>query len=154
MPKMRELTDAQWQEIKDLLPGKAGDRGRTARDNRAFVNGVLWMLRSGAYWRHMPERYGNWKSAHKRFTRWARAEVREEVFDVLTENSDNEYLMIDTTIVRTHRQAATGKGDQRRGSGAFPRRFEYEDSYDDRRLDDDRRLGPPLALHTHGGSSQ
>ena len=62
-----ELTEAQWQEIKDLLPGKAGDRGRMAADNRAFISGVLWVLRSGAYWCHLPERYGNWESTHKRF---------------------------------------------------------------------------------------
>jgi len=58
----------------------------------------------------MPERYGNWKSNHKRFTRWARAGVWEEVFEVLTKDSDNEYLMIDTTIVRSHQQAVSGKG--------------------------------------------
>jgi transposase len=58
----------------------------------------------------MPERYGNWKSTHKRFTRWARAGVWEEVFEVLTKDSDNEYLMMDTTIVRTHQQATAGKG--------------------------------------------
>ncbi len=110
MPNRYELTEAQWQKIEDLLPGKAGDRGRTASDNRTFVNGVLWVLRSGAYWCHMPQRYGNCKSAHKRFTRWARAGVWEEVFEILTNDSDNEYLMIDTTIVRAHQQAATGKG--------------------------------------------
>ena len=110
MPKRYELTEAQWQKIEDRLPGKAGDRGRTARDNRTFVNGVLWVLRSGAYWCHMPDRYGNWKSNHKRFTRWARAGVWEEVFEVLTRDADNEYLMIDTTIVRAHQQAASGKG--------------------------------------------
>jgi transposase len=110
MPERYELTEAHWRQIRDLLPGKAGDRGRTARDNRTFVNGVLWVLRSRAYWRHMPERYGNWKSAHKRFTRWARAGVWEEVFGVLTSDADNEYLMVDTTIVRAHQQAACGKG--------------------------------------------
>lgn len=116
MPKRYEITDAQWNKIKDLLPGKEGDRGRTAKDNRTFVIGVLWVLRSGAYWCHMPERYGNWKSVHKlhkRFTRWARSGVWEEVFDVLTKDRDNEYLMIDTTIVRTHQQAATAKGGPR-----------------------------------------
>ncbi|WP_424511433.1 IS5 family transposase [Rubrobacter taiwanensis] len=110
MPARYELTETQWRKIKDLLPGKPGDRGRTARDNRTFVNGVLWVLRSGAYWCHLPERYGNWKSVHKRFTRWARAGVWEGVFEVLTSDPDNEYLMIDTTIVRAHQQAASGKG--------------------------------------------
>lgn len=110
MPKRYELTDAQWNEIKNLLPGKEGDRGRTTRDNRTFVNGCVWVLRSGAYWCHMPERYGNWKSVHKRFTRWARAGVWEEVFEILTKDRDNEHLMIDTSIVRTHQQAVTGKG--------------------------------------------
>lgn len=110
MPARYELTESQWHKIKDLLPGKAGDRGRTAADNRTFLNGVLWVLRSGAYWCHMPEEYGNCKSNHKRFTRWARAGVWEEIFEVLTKDRDNEYLMIDTTIVRVHQQAATGKG--------------------------------------------
>ena len=58
----------------------------------------------------MPERYGNWKSTHKRFTRWAKRGVWEEVFESLTSDQRNEYLMIDTTIVRAHQQAATGKG--------------------------------------------
>lgn len=110
MPKRYELTEAQWRKIEDLLPGKAGDRGRTAADNRTFVNGVLWVLRSGAHWCHMPERYGNWKSVHKRFIRWARAGAWEGVFEVLTEDSENERLMIDTSIVRAHQQAASGKG--------------------------------------------
>jgi transposase len=110
MPKRYELTEAQWNQIKDLLPGKAGDRGRTAKDNRTFVNGCLWVLRSGAYWCHMPKHYGNWKSVHKRFTRWASAGVWEEIFEILTNDANNEYFMIDTTIVRAHQQAATGKG--------------------------------------------
>jgi transposase len=111
MPKRYELTEAQWRRIEDLLPGKAGDRGRTAADNRAFVDGVLWVLRSGAYWCHLPERYGNWKSTHKkRFTHWARAGVWEEIFETLTSDPKNNYLMIDSTIVRAHQQAATGKG--------------------------------------------
>jgi transposase len=75
MRKRCELTEAQWNKIKDLLPSKEGDRGCSARDNRTFVTGVLWALRSGAYWCHMPERYRKWKGVHKRFTRWARAGV-------------------------------------------------------------------------------
>jgi transposase len=105
-----ELSDAQWERIAHLLPGKPGDRGRTGADNRLFVNAVLWVLRSGAWWQDLPERYGKWKTVHKRFTRWAKAGVWERVFDSLTADPDNQYLMLDTTLVRVHQQAAGGKG--------------------------------------------
>ena len=105
-----ELSDAQWQRIGHLLPGKPGDRGRAGKDNRLFVNAVLWVLRSGAWWQDLPERYGKWKSVHKRFTRWAKTGVWERVFDSLTTDPDNQYLMLDTTLVRVHQQAAGGKG--------------------------------------------
>jgi putative transposase len=108
--KRYELSEAQWSRIAPLLPGKAGDPGRTGADNRLFVNGVLWVLRSGAHWRDLPERYGKWKSVHKRFTRWAKAGAWERVFLVLTEDRDNQHLMLDATLVRAHQQAATGKG--------------------------------------------
>ena len=108
--KRYELTDSQWKRIASLLPGKAGDPGRTAADNRLFVDGVLWVLRSGAHWHDLPERYGKWKSVHKRFCRWARAGVWEQVFGALVDDRSNEYLMLDTTLVRAHQQAATGKG--------------------------------------------
>ena len=113
MAKRYELTDAQWEWIADLLPGKARDPGRTAADNRLFVNGVLWVLRSGAHWHDLPERYGKPKSVHKRFTRWAKAGVWERVFGSLTGDPDNQYLMLDTTLVRVHQQAASGKGGPR-----------------------------------------
>ena len=105
-----ELSDRQWGRIRDFLPGKAGDPGRTGLDNRLFVNGVLWVLRSGAHWHDLPPRYGKWKSVHKRFTRWARAGVWERIFAALTADRDNGYLMLDSTLVRAHQQAATGKG--------------------------------------------
>ncbi len=110
MPKRYELSDEQWRRIADLLPGKVGDPGRSGRDNRQFVNGVLWVLRSGAHWHDLPSRYGKWKSVHKRFTRWAKAGVWERVFDSLAADPDNEYLMLDSSLVRAHQQAATGKG--------------------------------------------
>ena len=110
MVKRYELTLAQWERLAPLLPGKASDPGRSAADNRLFVNGVLWVLRSGAHWRDLPERYGKWKSIHKRFTRWAKAGVWERVFEALIKDRKNEYLMLDTTLVRAHQQAATGKG--------------------------------------------
>ena len=110
MVKRYELTQEQWEKIEKMLPGKEGDRGRTGKDNRQFVNGVLWVLRSGAHWHDLPERYGQWKTTHKRFTRWAKAGVWEKIFKHLTGDPDNQYLMLDTTLVRVHQQAATGKG--------------------------------------------
>ena len=107
--KRYEVSDAQWQRIEPLLSGKATDPGRTATDNRLFVNAVLWVLRSGARWSDLPERYGKYKSVHKRFTRWSRAGVWERVFHLLARDRDNEYLMIDSSIVRAHAQAATGQ---------------------------------------------
>ena len=92
------------------MPGKKGDRGRTAEDNRSFVNAVLWILRSGARWSDLPEvRYSKYKSIHKRFTRWSDKGIWEKVFMHLIEDHDNEYLMIDSTIVKAHQQAATLK---------------------------------------------
>ena len=105
-----ELSDVQWGQIAGMLPGKAGDPGRTGADNRLFVNAVLWVLRSGAHWHDLPPRYGKWKSVHKRFSRWAKARVWERVFARLSADPDNEYVMLDSSLVRAHQQAATGKG--------------------------------------------
>lgn len=109
MAKRYELTDQQFELICDILPGKDGDRGRTAEDNHRFINGVLWVLRSGAHWHDMPERYGNWKSSHKRFSRWAKSGVWEAVFKRLLEDPRNDYVMIDSSLVKAHQQAAAGK---------------------------------------------
>ena len=110
MVKRYELSDRQWRLICEMVPGKAGDPGRTGGDNRLFVNAVLWVLRSGAHWHDLPPRYGKWKSVHKRFTRWAERGVWERIFACLTADRDNEYLMLDSSLVRAHQQAATEKG--------------------------------------------
>jgi len=65
------LRDDQWERIKDLLPGKPGDVGVTAHDNRRFVEAVLYRYRTGIPWRDLLERLGDWKNTHKRFSRWA-----------------------------------------------------------------------------------
>ena len=110
MTKRYELNEGQWGRIEPLLPGKPGDPGRSGADNRLFVHGVLWILRSGARWSDLPERYGKWKSVHKRFTRWAQAGVWEKVFTALLKDPKNDYLMLDSTLVKAHQQAVTGKG--------------------------------------------
>ena len=105
-----ELSSTQWRWVESFLRGRPGWVGVTAKGNRTFVNGVLWVLRSGAQWKDLPPGYGNWKSVHKRFTRWARAGIWEEIFQVLLDDPDNRYVMIDSTIVRAHQQAVCGKG--------------------------------------------
>jgi|TARA_B100000315_G_scaffold224543_1_gene230158 putative transposase len=104
------LSGSQWRKIEGFLPGRPGSVGVTAKNNQQFVDGVLWVLRSGAHWKHMPAKYGYWKSAHKRFTRWARAGIWERIFKVLLADRKNSWVMIDSTIVRAHQQAACGKG--------------------------------------------
>jgi transposase len=109
MASRYELNERQWTRIQDLWPGRKETVGRTAADNRMFVNGVLGVLRSGARWSDLPERYGKYKCVHKRFARWAASGVWDQVFRTLTQDAQNEYLMIDSTIVRAHQQAATGR---------------------------------------------
>jgi transposase len=100
------LRDDQWDRIKDLLPGRDGHVGVTAKDNRRFVEAVLYRYRAGIPWRDLPERLGDWKQVHTRHTRWAASGVWERVFNVLAADADNEYAMIDSTIVRAHQHSA------------------------------------------------
>ncbi len=109
MPRRRyELTDEQWQRIEHLLPGKEGDPGRTAKDNRLFVNAVLWIARTGAPWPDLPERFGKYNSVFQRFNRWSKKGIWQDLFEALQE-PDLEWLMIDSTSVRAHQHAAGQK---------------------------------------------
>ena len=103
------LHDDEWERIEDSLPGRDGDVGVTAKDNRLFVEAVLYRYRTGMPWRDLPERFGAWKAVHTRFTRWAKTGVWERVFKHLAEDADNEYAMIDSTIVRAHQHSAGAK---------------------------------------------
>jgi len=100
------LRDDQWDRIAHLLPGKPGDRGRTAADNRLFVEAVLWMARSGAPWRDLPKEFGSWNSVYQRFARWQKSGVWDRVFAELAEDSDFEEVFIDSTVIRVHQHAA------------------------------------------------
>jgi transposase len=100
------LRDDQWDRIAHLLPGKPGDRGRTAADNRLFVEAVLWIARSGAPWRDLPKEFGSWNSVYQRFARWQKSGVWDRVFAELAEDSDFEEVFIDSTVIRVHQHAA------------------------------------------------
>jgi transposase len=103
--RRHEITDDDWDRIKDFLPGQAGDPGVTAKDNRLFVNAVLWIARTGAPWRDLPERFGRWNSVWKRFDRWASKGVWLRIFEEL-KDPDLEWLMLDSTVIRAHQHAA------------------------------------------------
>jgi len=107
--RRHELTDIQFEKIESLLPGRKESAGVTAKDNRLFVNAVIWIFKTGAPWRDLPERFGNWSSVHRRFTRWSKTGVFDQVFRVLSEDADMEFLLMDGTIVKAHQHSAGAK---------------------------------------------
>lgn len=110
MVKRYGLRDDQWQRIEHLLPGRKQTVGVTAKDNRLFVEAVLYRNRAGIPWRDLPERFGDWNNIARRHRRWSEGGVWERVFTYLAEDADNEYAMIDSTIIRAHQHAAGAKG--------------------------------------------
>jgi putative transposase len=114
MPTTRryELTDGQWQQIEHLLPGREGSPGAHAEDNRLFVNAIIWVARTGAPWRDLPERFGNWNSVFQRFNRWAKRGVWQRVFETIRD-PDLESLMLDSTTIRAHQHSAGAVGKKR-----------------------------------------
>ena len=113
------LRDDQWDRIKDFLPGRDGHVGGTAADNRLFVEAVLYRYRAGIPWRDLPARFGDFKIVHQRFGRWSKSGVFDRVFKHLAGDADNEYVMIDATIVRAHQHSAGArkKGVRTKPSG-------------------------------------
>ena len=114
------LRDDQWARIEGLLPGRVGHVGGTARDNRLFVDAVLYRYRAGIPWRDLPERFGDGTRVHRRFSRWAKSGVWARVFAALSADADDEYALLDATIVRAHQHSAGAreKGAATRRSGA------------------------------------
>ena len=100
------LRDDQWERIEQHLPGKASDRGVTAKDNRRFIEAVLWIMRTGSPWRDLPAEFGHWHRTYVRFSRWREKGVFERVAQVLRGDADMEHLFIDSTIVRAHQHSA------------------------------------------------
>ncbi|EAR21493.1 IS298, transposase OrfA [Nitrococcus mobilis Nb-231] len=100
------LRDDQWRRIEHWLPGKQGDPGRSAVDNRLFVEAVLWIARTGAPWRDLPPEFGPWNSVYKRFSRWETKGVWHRVFEELAQDADFEELYLDSTVVRAQQHAA------------------------------------------------
>ena len=113
MPR-KLLRDDQWERIKDILPGKASDRGVTAKDNRLFVEAVLWIARTGSPWRDMDPALGNWHATYTRFSRWGKKGVWQRVIKAVSNDVDLEALFIDSTVVRAHQHAAGAQKNKAR----------------------------------------
>ena len=112
------LRDDQWERLKEFVPGgRKGKRGPRT-DNRRFVNALLWMARSGARWRDLPEQLGDSETVKRRYYRWIEMGVLDAVLAALAREADLEWLMIDSTIVRAHQHAA---GARRQKGGRMPR---------------------------------
>jgi transposase len=112
MSKRHELTDQQWERLQPLLPPQKPKTGGPAADHRRVINGILWVLRTGAPWRDLRERYGSWSTVASRFYRWTRAGIRDRVLAALQAQADEsgqlnwEVHFVDGTIVRAHQHAA------------------------------------------------
>lgn len=102
------ISDAAWERVKDRCPGRPGQSGWTSKDNRLFLDAVLWIAKTGAPWRDLPERFGKWNSVWKRFDRWCRKGTWQQIFAALGD-PDLEWLILDSTVVRAHPHAAGAK---------------------------------------------
>jgi transposase len=113
-----ELRNDQWERLRLLVPGgRKGKRGPRA-DNRRFLNALLWMARSGGRWRDLPERLGDYQAVKRRYYRWIEMGVLDSMLAALAREADLEWLMLDSTIVRAHSQAA---GARKVKGGRMPR---------------------------------
>jgi transposase len=112
-----EISDADWDRIKPLLPGQVGQHGGIAEDNRRFINAVLWIARTGAAWEDLPERLGKGNSQWRRFDRWAKAGRWDPILTALRD-PDLDVLIMDSTAVRAHSCAA---GAKKSGTGLAAR---------------------------------
>ena len=104
------LSDEQYERIAPILPGKPGDPGRTAADNRLFLEAVSWIVRTGAPWRDLRGIFGGWNTVFRRFRRWAKGGIFDKIFKSLSGDPDFEYAIVDGTIVRVHKHGTGAKG--------------------------------------------
>lgn len=106
--RRHEISDEAYARIEPMLSGKAGHPGRNADDNRAFINAVVWIARTGAAWADLPERFGKYDTVYQRFNRWAKKGQWQAIFEALQE-PDLEWVMLDSSVVRAHQSAAGQK---------------------------------------------
>ena len=110
--RRHELTDLQWVVLEDLIPK---GRGRPAvLGDRNFINAVLWIAKTGAPWRDLPERFGPWKSIFNRFAYWCKKGLWGAIFKALAFNEDEVAALMDGTVIRAHQDSSGGRGGQKK----------------------------------------
>ena len=119
-----DLTDEQWSRLEALLPPQKPKTGRPAKNHRLVLNGMLWILRTGAPWRDLPERYGSWRTVASRFYRWREAGTLQRILEALQQRADAAGKIdwnlhyVDGTSVRAHQHSAGAKGGTQRQRGS------------------------------------
>lgn len=133
MLRRYELTDEEWNRIADLLPPEStGKQGRPRKSNRMILNGIIWIARSGAPWRDLPERYGPWETVYSRFRKWIEDGILDNIFRVLSLDAELEELSLDGSIVQAHQHSAGAKkgGLQTKsataGEGPVPKSMQWQ----------------------------
>ena len=110
-----DLSNEKWERLKPILPPQKPHTGHPANDHRPIVNGILWILRTGAPWRDLPERYGKWTTVSSRFYRWQKDGTWDRILAALQAEGDQqgqldwELHFVDGTVVRAHQHAAGAK---------------------------------------------
>ena len=128
-----ELSEAEWELIKDLLPPeKTGRKGKPCKDNRQMLNAMIWLARSGAPWRDLPERYGPWETVYSRFRKWIDDGIIDNIFRILALDAELSELSIDATIVRAHQHSAGAPQKKRNRTQLW--RAKYKNTRSSRRL--------------------
>jgi transposase len=143
--RRHEIPDEQWARIEGLLPGRPGGHGGVARDNRNFINAVWYVAKTGVPWRDLPERFGKWDTVYHRFNEWCKKGVWQRILAVV-QDTDLEWLMLDSTVIRAHQHAAGmngGDNDQAlgRSRGGFGTKIHVA-------VD---ALGNPVSIHVSPG---
>jgi transposase len=122
------FSGTKWERIKDFLPGKADDCGVTAKDNRRFIEAVLWIARTGSPWRDLPEEFGHWHRVYVRYSRWGKKGTWSQLSSSVSDVPDLEYLMVDGSIVRVHQHGAAKKQPSPCSHGQVVGRAEHQDT--------------------------
>lgn len=117
--RRHEISDNSWERIRHHFPERTPHTmGRPAKSDRVMLNGILWILGTGAPWRDLPERYGPWQTVYKRFAKWQKEGVFEAIFEELTKDADLQDISMDGTYIKAHKASAGAK----RGGTSYPKR--------------------------------